>query len=239
MKLTNCVASLALVGMFGSGGAEATLLDRGGGLLYDTVLNVTWLQDANYAKTSGYDADGVMTWSQANAWANNLVYGGFSDWRLASNNPVNGSTWNYNFSYNGSTDYAYNITSVNSELSYMYYLNLGLHGSYTSSGTGDPNYGVFGNGAMGGQANVGLVKNLQSGFYWSGTAYAADPANKAWVFVTYDGPQIGYTKNGVANAWAVRDGDVGANGVPEPAGSALAFTGLVLLGLARRHQKAV
>lgn len=41
-----------------SGGAQAALHDRGGGLLYDDVLNVTWLQDANYAMTSGYDADG-------------------------------------------------------------------------------------------------------------------------------------------------------------------------------------
>jgi hypothetical protein len=38
-----------------------TLIDRGGGLIYDTDLNVTWLADANYAQTSGYDADGFMT----------------------------------------------------------------------------------------------------------------------------------------------------------------------------------
>jgi len=41
--------------------AEATLFDQGGGLIYDTDLNITWLQDANYAMTSGYDADGRMT----------------------------------------------------------------------------------------------------------------------------------------------------------------------------------
>ena len=29
--------------------ANATLWDRGGGLLYDDVLNITWLQNANYA----------------------------------------------------------------------------------------------------------------------------------------------------------------------------------------------
>ena len=28
--------------------ALAALIDRGGGLIYDTVLDVTWLQDANY-----------------------------------------------------------------------------------------------------------------------------------------------------------------------------------------------
>ncbi|MDZ7752733.1 MAG: hypothetical protein U5S82_13950 [Gammaproteobacteria bacterium] len=32
-----------------SGAASATLFDRGRGLIYDDVLDITWLQDANYA----------------------------------------------------------------------------------------------------------------------------------------------------------------------------------------------
>jgi len=31
--------------------AQALLVDRGSGMLYDTVLNVTWLQDANQGST--------------------------------------------------------------------------------------------------------------------------------------------------------------------------------------------
>ena len=31
----------------------AALYDRGEGLIYDDVLDITWLQDANYAMTSG------------------------------------------------------------------------------------------------------------------------------------------------------------------------------------------
>lgn len=54
-----------LAGLLSRGAAQAALHGRGGGLLYDDVLDVTWLQDANYAKTSGYDADGWMTWSAA------------------------------------------------------------------------------------------------------------------------------------------------------------------------------
>jgi hypothetical protein len=64
------------------GSVNADLIDRGGGLIYDTDLNVTWLQDANYAKTSGYDTDGYMTWVDAMAWASSLEYQGYSDWRL-------------------------------------------------------------------------------------------------------------------------------------------------------------
>lgn len=62
--------------------AHATLYDRSGGLIYDDVLDVTWLQDANYAMTSGYDSDGLMTWEQASNWATALVFSGYGDWRL-------------------------------------------------------------------------------------------------------------------------------------------------------------
>src|SRR5688572_29847528 len=67
---------------------NAVLIDRGGGLIYDTVLDITWLQDANYAQTSGFDADGRMTWFEARDWANNLTYFDsvrnvtWTDWRL-------------------------------------------------------------------------------------------------------------------------------------------------------------
>jgi hypothetical protein len=61
---------------------RADLFDRGGGLIYDNDLNITWLQDANYAMTSGYDADGRMSWDAAMTWAQNLVYQGYNDWRL-------------------------------------------------------------------------------------------------------------------------------------------------------------
>jgi len=70
----------------------AILTDRGGGLIYDDDLNITWLQDANYADTSGYDdllygidTDGTMYWDDAVTWANNLIYQGYDDWRLSYN----------------------------------------------------------------------------------------------------------------------------------------------------------
>ena len=62
--------------------ATSALLDRGGGLIYDTDLDITWLQDANYAATSGHSPDGRMTWGEAQASASNLTFCGFDDWRL-------------------------------------------------------------------------------------------------------------------------------------------------------------
>ena len=84
--------------------AEAALIDRGGGLIYDSVLNVTWLKDANYAKTSGYgDGSGQMTWNQAKTWAANIEYFDtvrnvtLTEWRLPQILPINGSSYNHNY----------------------------------------------------------------------------------------------------------------------------------------------
>ncbi|MEM7469253.1 MAG: hypothetical protein AAF387_20540, partial [Pseudomonadota bacterium] len=87
--------------------ANATLIDRGNGLIYDDVLDITWLKDANYAFTSGYAAanaresadifaddnifpDGRMGWAAALQWADELDYGGYNDWRLPAVRPING-----------------------------------------------------------------------------------------------------------------------------------------------------
>ncbi|WP_442498540.1 hypothetical protein [Methylobacter sp. sgz302048] len=221
---------------------HAALIDRGNGLLYDDMLDITWLQDANYAKTSGYDVDGKMEWSRATAWADNLVYGGYSDWRLASNTPINGSSFNYTLKYDGSSDRGYNITSPYSELAYMYYANLDLKSSFSTSATSQEDYGIFGNGTYNGtniisfgQNDVGLVKNLQAYYYWSGT----NVPNSAyvWAFNNANGDQIYSDKTKQFYAWAVRDGDVAgsASAVPVPAALWLFSSGLLgLMELKRR-----
>jgi hypothetical protein len=60
-------------------------------MIYDTELRITWLQDANYAMTSGFDADGRMNWTAANAWAAGLVVNGVSGWRLPAFDELNPS----------------------------------------------------------------------------------------------------------------------------------------------------
>ncbi|HBH62297.1 MAG TPA: hypothetical protein DDX85_11295 [Nitrospiraceae bacterium] len=54
---------------------NAALNDRGGGLIYDDVLDITWMQDANYFGST-------MTWNDAVNLVDNFVFQGYDDWRL-------------------------------------------------------------------------------------------------------------------------------------------------------------
>jgi hypothetical protein len=235
--------------------AQAALQDEHNGQLYDNVTGLVWLQDANLAKTntfgvSGIASDGSMNWSTANSWItamNDANYKGYNDWMLPTVSPVNGSSFNYYYSATGAADVGYNITSQASQLSYMYYQNLGLKGAVSPSDAIQPDFGVFGNGTYRGQANVGLVNNLQSGVYWTGTAYAPFPSNDVWVFNTYDGKQQTFSLNFPFAVWGVRAGTAAdiaaiasfAASVPEPESYATLLAGLGLIGLmARRRQTA-
>jgi len=93
--------------------SHSELIDRGGGLIYNTDRNITWLQDANYAYTSGYDSDGLMNWADAMEWADSLEYDGYSDWRLPSPYNPDGS----------GPDDGFHVTG--SEMGHLYYTELG------------------------------------------------------------------------------------------------------------------
>ena len=164
-----------------SGAAQATLIDRGNGLIYDSGQDLTWLQDANYAKTSGHDADGRMNWDAATTWADGLSYGGYDDWRLPSVTDIGND--GCNFSYNGS-DCGFDVDTSGSELAYMWYDILGNTPYYDTSGSGQQ----VGLGLTSTAADGVDILNLQSYRYWSGTEYAPN-TNFAWLFDASVGSQ--------------------------------------------------
>jgi hypothetical protein len=193
-----------------SSSSHAALYDRGNGLIYDDVLDITWMQDANYAQTSGYDLDGRMTWADANTWADQLSYGGFDDWRLASagNAPA----------------YAYTATG---ELGHMFYNNLG-----NTAGTSISNNVSFTDATPGGGTESFL--NVQSWTYWLAEENAPN-TDYPFAFRTRHGYQYNPYKVNSHYSWAVRDGDVST--VPVPAAAWLFGSALGGLLVARRQQK--
>lgn len=190
---------------------------------YDTALNITWLADANYAQTSGYDGDGRMTWDAAKTWATNLNVNGITGWRLPDVKPINGSSFNYGYSTAGTTDIGYNIISPQSEMAHLYHVTLGNKSLRDRAGNSQSGWGL---------SNTGPFKNVQPYVYWSGVEYAPTTYG-AWYFRTYDGIQSYFEyKDSRVAAWAVRPGDVAA--VPEPESLALVGAGLAALMLRRR-----
>ncbi|PKD40433.1 hypothetical protein CWO84_10605 [Methylomonas sp. Kb3] len=243
------LASTLVLSIGFAGSASAALYDRGGGLLYDDRLNVTWLQDANYARTTVYNGNiyGNMTWNQAQTWAENLVYHDdvrnidYSDWRLPS--MFDSGTLGCNASNNG-TDCGQNVDTSTSELAYMFHVNLDLKSILSATGGYQADYGIFGNGHIGGQFDVGLVHNLQSSAYWFGNEYAPISDGYAWVFYTNYGSQYYLQKYSAGTgaygdgtfAWAVRDGDVAVVTVPEPSIIWLFLSGFGLLVVDRARK---
>ena len=216
--------------------AQASLFDRGNGMIYDDTLNITWLQDANLAASNqfgitttnsqGYgiridsDKKGRMTWNTANDWIaamntsdNGSGYKGYSDWRL--------------WSVPSAANICYGFNCSDSELGHLSYQDLGGNGGESLLGSND--------------VDLSLFHNIQDGEYWSNTSYTSWSA-AAWSFWTNDGRQ---TKNDKTSnqfyAWTVRAGDV--TGItptavaPVPVPAALWLFGSSLLGLASYQRR--
>lgn len=207
---------------------HAALIDRGNGLIYDTDLDITWLQDANYAKTSGYDSDGQMTWQEALGWADQLEYGGYSDWRLPK---IESQYGDLTFAYDGTGALGYNITSQDNELAYMFYVNLGGIGTYDEAGNFTHNAGFTGPIPI-----LNLHDSAQ--WYFSGNRVETpEYAGYTWVFNMLVGYNNWTSVNSEWYVWAVRDGNVLAT--PIPASLWLFGSGLIGLIVSARKKKAL
>jgi hypothetical protein len=182
---------IAAVLLLTSGVVESALIERGPNLVYDDVLDITWLRNANLYETLEPTTGGTGVWGAVVTWADNLVYEGYDDWRLAS------ASVSQSGFVSGVIDctVATEFNCRDNELGYNFYHNLG---------------GSFGNSVVG---DVGPFTDIQS-WYWSGTEFSAA---EAWDFRYFNGDQDSLEKGNGNYAWAVRDGDVASIPLPNTA----------------------
>lgn len=177
--------------------ATATLLSRmSGQAYYDTATNLTWVANGNLADSSAFGVAGM----------NNAAYLGTADWRLPTFTDTGAPGCDFEFT---GTDCGYNVDLASGEMARMFYGTLGNTAAFDASANpldceqSGPPFCL---------ANSGPFANLQSWDYWYGTEDAGDP-DGAWTFGFNFGYQglVSKTANPYY-AWAVRSGDIDADG---------------------------
>lgn len=153
---------------------------------YDTVLDITWLADANYSGVS-------RIWSSANDWIDALDINGNTDWRLPLERPIKDVSTEEN-------------EHLILELNHLYYATLGNKSGYRDFlGEGLTNTGPF----LNVQKNYYWTGTETVSEYYP-TEHHPDPT----VIVTFNfgngGSSIATKNIDRAFVWAVHDGDVGS-----------------------------
>ena len=193
--------------------------------VYDDVLDITWLADANYAKTSGYNTNGYMEYPEVIVWADSVDIHGYDDWRLPITTDSGDDGATYLSSIYEGVDYGFNLT-VHSEMSFLYYVALGNHAFEDTNGNQVVN---------GGLKNTGPFVNLEETYYWSQTMYG-EFGDEIWFFDFIDGFQAIQWHLHDSLALLVHDGDIGAAVVPIPAAAWLFGSALAGLLVANRKR---
>lgn len=204
------------------------------GLVYSSVSDVTWTQDANLFKTL-YDADNALisriaditpTYSDPvhglqiiDATDFNVENGRMSWWGA-----IAWTSYLNNIKYGGSNQWR--LSTSNAVMNNALVNYIGLEGNELGQLFYDELAGTFRNSIP----DTSFFDNEQSYFYWTGTEFPLNKDNDGWAFVF--GTNLGYQnflyKSSLLNAWPMSPGHVPA--VPVPGAFWLMGSGLCLLG---------
>lgn len=222
------MATLSLVSLLFTASAQAALYDRGGGLIYDDYLDVTWMQDASYVSNQ------AVNWTTAHDMVSGLEYQDtarntvWTDWRMPTIDPGTYSGWGFDLQSGESNYNAYDTSpSGANELAYMYYVNLGFEGN------GDlltaPELLPLPESPEG---SYNPFQNINYLGIWTDSHVGGDaPESQVWYFHFHFGRTLTDGGSDTQTIWAVRDGDVGLpSPVPVPPAFWLMGSSLALLG---------
>jgi hypothetical protein len=192
--------ALSVLALGASSATHAALIDRGGGLIYDTDLDITWLSDAS--------ASGFIDWYDAITWAANFSYYDgvrdvtYTDWRLPKADTVCGI--------------AYNCTG--SEMGHLFYVELGGVAGQSITTTHNSNYSLFQNIQIDGYHWTGNEYDFSDawGFYFGlgGQNYDMKTYSDYYAWAVRDGDVAGMSAVPIPAAfWLFGSGLLGLIGV--------------------------
>ena len=205
MKRIACATVLCAGLLIVSGSAQAQLLGEGT-VVYDDILDITWLQNANLAQSmnfglKGINPDGSMSWTAAQTWIaalNAMNYGGSNQWTLPKTvhpdktcDQGPGST---DKEVDASVKAAFGYSCTGSQLGFLYYQRLGGVEGSTIELTHNSSYGKF--------------SNFQPYLYWSGSIWPR-VANSYFSFSFGNGWQGTNIQTNALYVIAVHPGPVG------------------------------
>lgn len=215
--MKNIIYAIALISVLGfTSSPNAALINNGGGLIYDTDLNITFYMEEFVQEGVGNNG----TWSTVNTWVSSLTVEG-----------TNAGTWRLPLASN--SGYGTN----EGEMGHLFYAELGGSEGVSIKITHNANYALFPYMLAGGYW-TGTPANPNNDNNQDGVKDEKD-ANYTWRFDFSDGHQ--YLPPEIPNdsvdglAIAVHVGNVGGTAVPEP--NTILLLCLGMIGIAGFRKK--